>query len=246
MHSTRHAHSSAALLAATLSVALIGCASTARDDGVYRGSGSLSPSEQSLRRQSSDLTRTNTQACVTVGAAAALATLLLSGGRSDAGERAAVAALAGCGVGIGVNSYVQHRRQQYAYSEQRLQAMIQDVRQDNAKVARLISTSREVMETDRQRIADVNRAYKRKDISLAQARREMSAVEDNRNHLKQTLAALRKKESDWVQISRIERGAGADTRGLDAEIAKLRGQIATLEEELRLMDQQIRVSPVSA
>ena len=61
-------------------------------------------------------------------------------------------------LGIGVNSYVQHRRQQYAYSEQRLQAMIQDVRQDNANVARLIITSREVMETDRQRSADVNRA----------------------------------------------------------------------------------------
>lgn len=246
MHRTRQAHSGTALLAVTISVALVGCATGVRDDGAYRGAGTLSPSEQALRRQSKDLNRTNAQACVTVGAAAALATLLLSSGRSDAGQRAAVAALAGCGVGVGVNSYVQHRRAQYAYSEQRLQAMIQDVREDNAKVARVISTSRDVMERDRQRIAEVNRAYERKEISLAQARREMRAVEDNRNHLKQTLAALRKKENDWVQVSRIERGAGADTRGLDAEIAKLRNQIATIEEELRLMDQQIRVSPVSA
>jgi hypothetical protein len=227
-------------------VYLVGCTATIRDDGDYHRSAALSPSEQSLRRQSTDLTKTNTQACVSVGAVAALTTLLLSSGRRDAGERAALAAIAGCGVGVGVNTYVQNRRQQYAYSEQRLEAMIQDVRRDNARVARLISTAREVTHADRRRINEVNRAYARKQMSLGQARRELGAVKDNRDHLRQTLSALKKKENDWVRISRIERRAGADTRALDAEIKRLRDQIATLEEELRLIDRQIRVSPVAA
>ena len=242
----RHPYRRGIAMYVTATILLTGCASTTGLGGRSHESRDLTPAERSLRQQSSELTETNIQACLTGGAVAGIAMLLLSQGRRDATQRTMLAALAGCGIGVGVNSYVQERRRQYVYSEQRLQAMIQDLRRDNAKVARLIGTSRKVMSADRRRIAEVNQSYARKKISLAQARREIRAVEDNRNHLEQTLSALKKKEHDWLLISRSERRIGSDTRHLDAEIQKLQEQIATLEEDLRLMDEQIRVSPVSA
>jgi hypothetical protein len=228
------------------SLALAGCA-TAPSDHRYRGpSADLTPAEQRLRSQSNDLVRTNTQACLAGGAIAGIAMLMLSQNRRDQGERAAVGALAGCAVGMGVNSYVQGKRRQYAFEEGRLKAMLQDVRADNARVARLIDTSEEVIAADRRRIAEADRAYAAKEISLARARSELRAVGENRIHLKQTHAALRQRQREWERISNYEKRLGSDTSALDVEIEKLKEQISGLEEELILIDQQIRVSPISA
>jgi chromosome segregation ATPase len=172
--------------------------------------------------------------------------LLLSQGRRDAGERALVGAIAGCGVGIGANTYVQGKRRQYAYREDRLQSMLTEVRRDNARVSRLIATSETVIAADKKRITEADRAYANKTISLAQARRELAAVTDNRNHLKQTHARLSRKLNDWERVSEQERRLGSDTTALDQEIHGLRKQISDLEEELLLIDQRIRVSPISA
>jgi chromosome segregation ATPase len=102
------------------------------------------------------------------------------------------------------------------------------------------------VEEDRRRISRIDAAYRSKEISLAEARSEMRAVQDNRNHLRQTLEALRQKEREWKRVSIYERHAGSDTRALDAEIEELRGKISTIEEELSVIDQEISVSPVAA
>ena len=109
---TRHPHTRGMALILAIALTLAGCAAPPRYDTGY---GALSPAERRLRRQSSDTARTNTQACLAGGA-----TLLLSQNRRDKGQRALVGALAGCGVGMGVNTYVQGQRRQYAYEEQRL------------------------------------------------------------------------------------------------------------------------------
>jgi chromosome segregation ATPase len=182
---------------------------------------------------------------MTVGAVAAVAAYLLSD-RRQRGRNAAIAGAAGCGVGMGVNHYVQTRRSQYADGEQRLQVMIQDVRQDNERLEGLIDTTRQVVSEDRKRIAEIDAAYGSNEISVAQARSEMRAVVDNRNHLRQTLEALRQKEREWKQISIYERHSGIDTRALDIEIQELRRNISTIEEELAVIEQEISVSPVAA
>lgn len=246
MHRTTERCRKALALALAASLILPGCSTPARDDGYEQRTGNLTPAERNLRRQSSSLTSTNTQACIAGGALVGMTMLLLSQGRRDANRRALAGAIAGCGVGVGVNSYVQDRRQQYADGEQRLQSMVSDVRRDNARVARLIATSEDVIATDKRRISEADRAYADKEISLAQARRELEAVKDNRNHLAQTLAALNRKEREWMRISNYERRLGSNTNTLDAEIERLQKQISGLEEELRLIDQRIRVSPISA
>jgi predicted nucleic acid-binding Zn-ribbon protein len=147
---------------------------------------------------------------------------------------------------MGVNHYVQTRRSQYADKEQRLQVMIMDLRKENERLEALVGTTRQVVAEDRKRIARIDDAYRTKEISMAQARSEMRAVVDNRNHLRQTLDALRQKESDWMKVSIYERHAGSNTQALDAEIQELKRKISTIEEELAVMDQEISVSPVAA
>lgn len=225
---------------------LSACAPNVRDTGPYNSrSQSLTPAERHLRSESKSYAQTASQACLTVGTVAAVAAYLLSD-RRHRGRNAAIAGAAGCGVGMGVNHYVQTRRAQYANSEQRLHVMIMDVREDNARLERLVGTTKQVVADDRKRIARIDAAYQSKEMSTAQARSEMRAVVDNRNHLRQTLGALRQKESDWKKVSLYERQAGSDTRELDAEILELRRKIQTIEEELAVMDQEISVSPVAA
>jgi len=235
---------SAILIAAALG--LSACVSSLRDDSSYYGrSTALTPAERQLRAQSKSYAYTAGQACVAVGALAAAAAYLLSDPRRR-GRNAAIAGAAGCGAGMGVNHYVQTRRSQYANAEQRLQVMIMDVRQDNARLERLVGTTKQVVADDRRRIAKIDTAYRSKEISIAAARAEMRGVLDNRDHLRQTLGALRRKEDEWTKVSFAERRAGNDTRALDAEIEKLKRKVSTIEEELAVMDREISVSPVAA
>lgn len=244
MHSPGSRGAAAILIAATLG--LSACVSSVRDDDRYYGrSTPLTPAEQHLRSQSKSYAYTSTQACVSVGVVAAAAAYLLSD-RRQRGRNAAIAGAAGCGAGMGVNHYVQTRRAQYANNEQRLQVMIMDVRQDNERLERFVGTTKQVVADDRRRIARIDAAYRTKEISLAGARAEMRAVLDNRHHLRQTLDALRQKESEWKRVSIHERHMGNNTRDLDIEIQKLRRKISTIEEELAVIDQEISVSPAAA
>lgn len=242
------------LFAAALAVlfALSACVGPrSRDYGGSYGSGAqavaLTPAERRMRQESGLFSKSNVQGCMTGAVAGALlAALMTTRGRDHRGRNIAVGALAGCGLGVGVNSYVQSRRSHYYNHEARMRAMIADVRRDNANLARLISTSKEVMAEDRLRIVSIDNAYRAKTISTGEARAQMNRVRANRDHLRTTLSSLQRKERDWVQVSRLERQVGANTSGLDAEIGRLQRQVSSLEDEIELIDQQIAVSPVAA
>ncbi len=215
--------------------------------GSYDSRAQLTPAERRLRQESSVFSKSNVQGCVTGAVGGALlAALLTNKGRGRRAPNMAIGALVGCGVGVGVNSYVQSQRTHYRNHEARMRVMIADARRDNEKLARLISTSKEVIVEDRRKIVAIDNAYRAKGVSTARARAQMSQVKANRDHLKRTLSTLKKKEQDWVRVSHMERRAGANTAGLDVEIRRLQMQVSSLEEEIELMDQQINVSPVAA
>ena len=224
------------VLLLTLSVSA--CVSNASRDS------SFTPAEWDMHQESDFFSNSNVQACLATGSAAALLTYLLS--EQDSGRRSAIAFAAGCGIGIGVNSYVQQQRGQYRNNEQRINVYIADVRKSNQHLRKLIRTSNRVMEQDRRRIADVNDAYNSRSISRAEAQKRMARIRDNRDHLQDTLNALKKKQADWERVARMERRSGVNTARLDAEIGRLREQVSLLETEIDLMDQQISASPIPA
>ncbi len=241
------------ILCVTLSFAVVqmGCVTvpTADGSGASRSGASaqavaLTPAEQRMREQSSQLdVKSSIQGCLAGAAAGALVGMLAGGKRSN---NMLVGAAIGCGVGLGANAYVQSKRSQYHTEEQRMAAIIADVQADNKKLASLISTSQEVIAADRRRIAEIDKAYRKKSISMDDARRQMASVKANRDHLQKTANSLKKKEQNWIEVSNLEKQAGSDTAKLDTEIKKLQSKVSGLEKEVQLMDKQINVSPVAA
>ncbi len=244
-------HTRSGILSVALSFAIVqaGCVTvpTMGEGGASSGkvqSTALTPAEQRLRQQSAQFdVKSSLQGCLAGAAAGALLGMMSGGKRSN---NMLIGAAIGCGVGLGANAYVQSKRRTYQNEEQRMAAMIADVRADNQKLAGLISTSKEVIAADRQRIKTLNKAYRTKSIDMEDARRQMASVKANRDHLQRTADSLKKKEDNWVEISNLERQAGSDTTKLDSEIKKLRTQVSSLEKEVQLMDKQINVSPVAA
>jgi len=235
-----------AALALSLIVTQTGCVSMQPRSGAGASTGSkgsLTPAERKMREDSAKLdVKSSIQGCLAGAAAGALVGLLAGGGRS---RDIVIGTVGGCVVGVGANAYIQSKRKQYYSNEERIQSEIADVRADNERLARLVSSSKKVMAADRRKIASLEKAYRNKSMSLEQARREMDAVKANRDHLENTVGSLKKKEKDWQEISEAERNSGANTAGLDAEIRKLRKKVNRLEKEVALMDQEIVTSPIA-
>lgn len=227
-----------------LTLLVSGCVSNStRSAGGYP----LSQSEQQMRQQSNIFSNSYVQSCLAGGATTAILTYFLTRNSSrNRGRRTAAAFIAGCGIGMGVNAYVQQQRGKYRNNEQRIAAYTAEIRQSNQHLQQLIATSNDVREQDRRRIAEIDRAYAARDISRQEASKRMARVRANRDHLQETLAALQEKQADWERVSRIERNSGVYTAGMDTEISRLQQQVSLLEHEIDLMDEEIAASPVPA
>ena len=226
-----------------LSVALTACTMLPRRQS-YPFLGSTS-AEQQMRQSSQAFDTSNLEACLVVGGAAGLLVYLLE--NDNERNKALIAAVAGCGVGVGANYYVQTRRSQYADSERRLQAVIADVRADNARLSQLMGASKQVIAADLRKIEAMERAYDNKKISLQQARAQLRTVDGNRVHLQQTLAKLRERERRWSQVAEQERRSNPQSPNiavLDREIVRLKSQINSLERELDLLIKRRTISPI--
>ncbi len=221
-----------------LSLTLASCVSFPGSEADY----GTTPAERRMREDSKFLDSSGLEACLLVGG---LAGVLFFAMNQDP-NRALVAAIAGCGIGVGANYYVQARRSQYRNNEQRLRAMIADLRAENARTRRLIATSKEVIAGDLKQIASVERAYQQKRISLAEARTQMRAAKKNQTRLSQNLSKLRERERHWLRVAQDERRYSSRSRGMavmDREIQTLQTQVASMEQELDILAQRRIVSP---
>lgn len=240
----RFARVACARLAILISVGLIaltGCETIPQ-------SGGRTTAERQLNQQVSLFSKSNLQACATVGLGLAGAELLRATLTGDKvrGERLAIAGVIGCGVGVGVNSYVQTQRQRYSSNEARLNAMIADVRKDNQKLAALIASAEQVIADDKRRIAMLEQANRTQAVSVAEARAELDRVRANRDQVAAALEAAQERESDWSEISREERQVGANTRALDAEIERMEGKVAQLERQYAEATELVDTFPIPA
>ncbi len=202
----------------------------------------LTPAEDELRTEAGSMNRSGLQACLISGGAAALGTYLLSKDKT----KSIAAAVIGCGVGVGANYYLQNKRKQYAGNEERLETMIADIREDNARLSRIIQSAEKVMSGDKQRIDEIDKAYREKQITLQQAQDKMKSVDDNRAYLETTLENLRKREAEWQKVATEERKVQSSDGmvKMDKEISQLQGQIASLEGDLEILVNRRSISPI--
>lgn len=148
------------------------------------------------------------------------------------------AAVAGCGVAMGVNYYLDQRRSEYSNQEQRLNMMLNDVREDNRKLQSLTQTARSVMAEDRQQIAQIKKDIAAKKVDRSQAQKKIAEIDANTQYLKKSLADLKSREKQWREVAAAERASGARVDVLDVEINRLNQQVASLETEINELYKQ--------
>lgn len=242
---------------AVLCIAFFGLALSGCESGIYSAPSFLgggSPPAQPAATGGADprltqsdearfFSKSGWQACA--GGAVAGALLCQVGNPSDKKNCMLKAAVVGCGVAMGANYYLDQRRAEYSNQEQRLNAMIADVQEDNRKLANLTQTARTVMAEDRAQIAQLQKDIAANRVQKAQAEQQLAEIDANARYLQKTLADLRAREKQWRKVAASEQANGARVDTLNAEINQMQRQIASLESELDLLFQQrsaIRVS----
>ena len=172
------------------------------------------------------------QACA-VGAAAGVLACQLSKS-SDKGKCMILAGLAGCGVGLGANYYLDDKRAKYARVEDRLDAYIADVRKDNEELQGLIEDSRAVIDDDRRKIGQLRQTTAANQTQREQARKQLADIDKNAAFLKNALDNARVRQQEYAKVVEAERKSGASSARIDAlnaEIDKLRRQQEGLQQD---------------
>lgn len=232
-------------LAIGISLTLGGCANSPYSLPNMGGGGSPAPAQQAAGSADPRLTQTDEarffsksgwQACA--GGAIAGALLCQLGNPSDKKDCMLKAALVGCGVAMGANYYLDQRRAEYSNTEQRLDAMINDVREDNRKLASLTQTARTVMAEDRAQMAQLQKDIAAQKVQKAQAQQQLAEIDANTKYLQKTLADLKSREQQWREVAASESASGARVDTLNAEINTMQKQIASLESEIDSLFQQ--------
>lgn len=198
--------------------------------------------EQRLREQGTDITGTVVEGAV-IGAVLGGVIGLLAGGNK---RSAAIGAGAGSLAGAAAGYYVGKRQAYYASEEARLDAMIADVRADNERIEAYLATAREVIAADKARIAEIERQYAAKQITLAEGRDRLERVAQNRDVMQETVAALRKKRDQYRDAAEQTRrdSPGTDTSEMDRQIALLEQNVNQLEGEIDALNVALSVSAV--
>ena len=126
-------------------------------------------------------TKSGVQACAAGAAAGALACLV-----SNSGNKAAcmaIAAVAGCGIGAGVDALIDQRRKQAASKEQYLNSLIADVQNDNQKMAERISTFDQVISENSKTLAALQTAVANKTVDQKKATADLAQLTRNKEYM---------------------------------------------------------------
>lgn len=210
------------------------------------GSGQYSNAAEQMRNDSEFINQSYLEACG-VGIAGGVLIGYLTGGDSDARKKnMLVGAGVGCVAAMGANYWLQGERKQAAYKEADMQQMLSTLQDENRKLSSLVNSSRDVVAEDRRKIQQIDSAYRSKQISLDEAKRQMAEVDENQAHLEKTLANLEERKRGWDKLSSEVRSkqSSADTRAMDAEIVSLERKISVLKAELSSLEDTRRVSAI--
>jgi uncharacterized protein YcfJ len=235
----------AVAIALMVVAALSGCAATPTGPDGYAYDGYRTPDEERLYQQAEAYEQTVGEGCAVGTALGALVGALACSGR-DRAACAAVGALAGAGLGCGAGVWMAKTQRRHTLTEQELDAMIEDLREENANVAGLVHSATRVIAADKARIDRIDRDLAAGMITMDQARREMARVDGNRAYLEKTLGNLRRQQASWEQAADRARSQGYrwQSAAIDQEIDTLEMQIGDLEADLVTLIERREVSRV--
>lgn len=175
-------------------------------------------------------TKSGVQACAAGAAAGALACLV-----SNSGNKAAcmaIAAVAGCGIGAGVDALIDQRRKQAASKEQYLNSLIADVQNDNQKMAERISTFDQVISENSKTLAALQTAVANKTVDQKKATADLAQLTRNKEYMEKQLAGMNKRIAEWNEAASAVQQEGVNPQQLRQQISELEARKASLTQSL--------------
>ncbi|MCB1859570.1 MAG: peptidoglycan-binding protein [Gammaproteobacteria bacterium] len=218
----------------------------AADGRATMGSTQYSSAVQQMKSDSMFFNQSYLEACG-VGLLGGAVIGYISGDDSKEREKnMMVGAGVGCVAAMGANYWLQGQREQAAYKEADMKQMLATLKDENRKLSSLVNSSKEVVAEDRRKIQQIDDAYRKKQISLEEAKIQMAEIDDNKAHLEKTLANLEERKKNWDTLGNKVRAnqSSADSKAMDTEIASLERKITTLKSELDALEQTRRVSAI--
>lgn len=203
----------------------------------------LTPQEIALREQSKNYTQTVVEGAA-MGAILGAVLMAAAGGKSK--DIAAGAALGAAAGGL-AGTYIAEKKKQYATAEAQYNAIITDVENENTKLASLSDNARQVIANDKLEIDRIDKQIADGSLTMDQAKKDIAAVDSNRQVLAGTLSGLRKKQKELEDIQKEAATLGGNDdqqKKMDEELTKLRSQIASLETEVDTLVERRKVSRV--
>lgn len=231
-HAFWRRHAMAALMA--VSVGITGCAST--------GSSMLGGAQLDPRLTESNdaefFSKSGYQACA--GAAAlGVAACLIGASGSDKLTCAVIAGVAACGIAMGTNYYLDYRRSQYKSTGAMLDAVTKDVEQDTQKLQQRSQTLQAVIESDKQKLAQLRREVAQGKLSQADAQKQLRNVDADIAKIKEEQDKIDDRIAAYREASASSKdGSRADIRKLDAQIGKLQAEATKLRKAMSTLTAQ--------
>lgn len=215
------------LITLVLSVALVlsGCQSN------HNG---LADPELTQNHSAEFFSKSGWQACAISAGVVGVGCYLIS----QDSKACAIAAVVSCGIAMGGNYYLDAKRAEYANTEQRLDAMINDVRKNTEQVQAVHDSAKKVLDKNLLTLRSLNQQIAQQTIDIKQAKTQLDTIDDNLKFLNEKLANMKTAEQDWRTISANEKEAGVDVARLDNQINQLNNQIKLLETQVELVSQQ--------
>ena len=146
---------------------------------------------------------------------------------------------------MGANYYLDDRRSQYADTNERLQAMTQDIQQDTDRVVQRTQVAQRVIADDKALMAKIEQDRASKKLDVAKANKDLASIDNNIALLKKDLKNMQFKAEEYAKAAQKERddGAGEKVVVMDQEIARMNQKVALLQTEVDgLFDQRSAIT----
>lgn len=217
------------VLLVAVAASSVGCVSVPQkaDKGAAVGP---SVAEKRYEQETNWLARTDVQSAL-IGGILTGSVCILAG---QSPGRCAAAALVGAGGGYIIGKQLDVSRMKSGEREKSLNQAITGIREDNAKVERMIAAQQAVVDEKVAELNGIQQGYRKRTLVLGEAQSQLSEVEKTKTTLIAKASQLKEKEKEWVDLNNQFRSSE-----IDQELDRLRGKIGQIDQTLSILTRSI-------
>ena len=197
----------------------------------------LSAEERALREEAKLFDSTVLGGAAAGAAAGGLGCMLFGGSLSDCATEIAIGAAVG-----GVAGYMTATSQRAANEHVRQTEIVtSDIVAENTKLAKLVSSARSVVESNRAAAEALKARIASKEADAAEVEAMQARLRSNVDVLNSTIGKLTEKKQQYVEVAANLQSQGEDTANVRAQVREMEDHIALLVEYRNALEEELDV-----